>query len=116
MPIMDPITNTGAAISYQAKYLSKKYNYEYGHQIDKKKVSSCVKPYTNSNLQSCQLLIQIQIRKESSQALPIIDPNTNKRVATWSEQCRSYMVTREITARLRRISFETRGEDRPRSK
>ena len=59
---------------------------------------------------------QSQIRKESSQALPIIDPNTNTQKATWSEQCRSYMVTREITAWLRRISFETRGEDRPRSK
>ena len=101
MPIMDPITNTGAAISYQAKYLSKKYNYEYGHQIDKK-------------IQS--VILCKTIHKQQSPIMPIIDPNTNTQAATWSEQCRSYMVTREITARLRRISFETRGEDRPRSK
>ena len=59
---------------------------------------------------------QLQIHWQPLQSMPIIDPNTNIQAATWSEQCRSYMVTREITARLRRISFETRGEDRPRSK
>ena len=102
MPIMDLRIQTRELPSLINEYLSKKYNYENGHYIDKKNTRSATLPKA--------------IHKQQSQSTPIIDPNTNTQAATWSEQCRSYMVTREITARLRRISFETRGEDRPRSK